>query len=323
MKPIRNQRISIPLGMVLLLLPGMARSESASKPASGDGKEATVTAQVHHMKGLDGIAKGAKGQLEVRSTGLNFCVQEHCMQIPAENLHQVAVSNERVELWGVKGKVLRSVIPDGGGMLAAAVLHKRVDLLSVGYHQPQGDRHFALFQMDAESAERVQKALQPMVVKAPAEDAAACSASQMDAASLRILGSAAEDAAPATYSGLMYEEIFDAFKKQKSIQRVYRLGEAAATGSCPRYTLSFRTEDFHAGNQILRDSLGPIGMLAAATKLNQEMTIRDMSDGKVSTIEVKSAVRGDAPSLTIASAEAKKMAKAFVKFRKHAMHVAG
>jgi hypothetical protein len=57
----------------------------------------------------------------------------------------ISSGNERVERWGTTGRIVRMAIPNGGGLAAAAVMHHKVNELTVEFHDARGAYHGTVF----------------------------------------------------------------------------------------------------------------------------------------------------------------------------------
>src|SRR5579862_4152817 len=79
-----------------------------------------------HVYGLPDIKHNKKGTLTLSADALTFTAKSGNTSIPRSSLTAVSAGNQRVELWGTGGRILRMAIPDGGGIAAAAVMHHRV-----------------------------------------------------------------------------------------------------------------------------------------------------------------------------------------------------
>jgi hypothetical protein len=94
-----------------------------------------------------------KGTLAVSATGLSFTSKVTNSVIPLPSIIAVGAGNQRVELWGMKGRILRMAIPNGGGLAAAAFMHHRVDMLTVEFNDSTGAYHGAVFFLPAKEAD--------------------------------------------------------------------------------------------------------------------------------------------------------------------------
>src|SRR5207253_9413778 len=66
----------------------------------------------------------------------------------------VSSGNQKVEIWGMKGRLLRMAMPNGSGVAGAMVMHHRVDMLTVEYHDKRGATHGAVFFLPAHQADQ-------------------------------------------------------------------------------------------------------------------------------------------------------------------------
>ena len=103
-------------------------SALAQDRVQSDGAQSQIvewnSANVQHVDGLPDAKAKEKGTLAVNATGLSFTGKGARSVIPLRSIIAVGAGNQRVELWGMKGRLLRMAIPDGGGLAAAAFMQK-------------------------------------------------------------------------------------------------------------------------------------------------------------------------------------------------------
>src|SRR5438445_6811503 len=107
-----------------------------------------------HVYGFPDVKPNNKGALTLSADALTFSAKSGNTSIPRSSLTAVSAGNQRVELWGMSGRILRMTIPNGGGLPAAAVMHHRVDMLTVEFNDGRGGNHAAVFFLPANEAER-------------------------------------------------------------------------------------------------------------------------------------------------------------------------
>jgi len=96
---------------------------------------------VVHVAGLMEVKPDVKGSLLVTPETIVFSNGTIRASIPRIRILNVFVGDQRTEPWGTTGKVVRKVIPYGGGAALGAITNGQVDLLTVesldehdGYH---------------------------------------------------------------------------------------------------------------------------------------------------------------------------------------------
>ncbi|MEZ2346428.1 hypothetical protein [Terriglobus sp. RCC_193] len=264
----------------------------------------------------------AKGSLTVDNHGIAFSAKSGRYDVPWAEIAAVSSANERVELWGTTGRIVRMVIPNGGGLAAATVMHHKVNELTVEFHDIRGAYHGAVFFLPAADAAHVMESSTlavpslndpiAMAVSAPKPSISCQGASGLAGAVLVSPPTWTEADVPAAYRAAVYEHIIDRLKKVQGVTHVYRAGEPDTQPVCPQFTISISVVSFKPGNQVARASMGPIGFFAKTTQLVFDATITDVSGHFNKTEPLKATVRGESESLTIADSVAKRLAKLYV-----------
>src|SRR5438105_7963660 len=112
-----------------------------------------------HVYGLTGAKAKENGTLKITASGLSFAGKTSNATIRLDSIVAVGAGDERVELWGMKGRILRAAIPNGGGLVAATFMHHRVDMLTVEFSDSRGGYHAAVFYLPANEAQRAVETL--------------------------------------------------------------------------------------------------------------------------------------------------------------------
>jgi hypothetical protein len=209
-------------------------------------------------------------------------------------------------------------MPNGSGLLAATVMHHRVDLLTIEFVGPHNGYHAAVFLLPANEADRAVKILSaaPITHHDPASNA--CHSSQPQSKTIRIPLPAWNNInVPPAYRALVYEHIVEELRKSSQFDRVYRDGEEDEHGGCPQYTAQFSIKNFKAGNQVERAAMGPIGMFVGTTQILFDVKVSDAQGRMLFNDQIKSTTRGESESTGIAKAVAKKFSKKLAESRKH------
>jgi len=110
--------------------------------------------KAEHAYALPDIKHNKKGTLTLSADALTSTGKSGNTSIPRSSVTAVSAGNQRVELWGMGGRILRMAIPDGGGVAAAAVMHHRVDMLTVEFNDSSSGYHAAVFFLPAKEADR-------------------------------------------------------------------------------------------------------------------------------------------------------------------------
>jgi hypothetical protein len=306
---------------VLLCLPfPLFVHAQAAERSVGSAAPATVewsTPHAQHVYGLPEAKIKDKGALSITAIGLSFHGEMSNTTIPLATILAAGSGNERVELWGLKGQILRAVMPNSSGLLAATVMHHRVDMFTVEFVGANGGYHAAVFFLPAHDADRAVKTLSALPVQYHQPLANVCEKALVQPKTIRMPQPEWSGlTVPAVYRALLYEHMVDELRKSGQFERVYRDGEEAAGNACAQYTARLSVTGFKPGNQVERASLGPVGMFVGTTQMVFDASIRD-ADGRMDFHEqVKATVRGESQNTKVSESIAKKFVKKFVKWRR-------
>ena len=272
-----------------------------------------------HVYGFPDMKPNKKGTLTLSPDALTFSGKSGNRSIQRGSVTAVSAGNQRVELWGMSGRILRMTIPDGGGLAAAAVLHHRVDMLTVEFNDLRGGNHAAVFFLPANEADRALEsfALSPVPPRRGSE--VVCQNAPVEAKSVLVSAPDWDHAeVPAAYRALVYEHIIDRLQRSKDVRQVYRDGEGQNHGGCPQYIVHISISTFKQGSSVQRAFLGPVGMFVGTTQMKFDVTFTDAS-GKLNTREqITATMRGESESTNVADHVAKSLAKHYATVLKNA-----
>ena len=161
-----------------------------------------------HVYGFPDITPNKKGTLMLSADALMFSGKLGNRSIQRSSVTAVSAGNQRVELWGMRGRILRMTIPDGGGLAAAAVMHHRVDMLTVEFNDDRGANHAAVFFLPANEADRALQnfALIPVAPRKVSETV--CQNASVEPKSVLVSAPNWDQAeVPAAYRALVYEHV--------------------------------------------------------------------------------------------------------------------
>lgn len=280
-----------------------------------DATSATWSSQnVQHAYGLPQAKPSDKGTLTVTSEGLSFAGKAEQFAIQRTSVIAVSAGNQRVELWGMKGRLLRMAIPNSGGLAAAGVMQHRVDLLTVEFRDSKGGYHGAVFLLPAKEAERALESFSRIPVVQQEYPSATCQDSTIKPKSVLVsVPDWEKSEVPAAYRALVYEHLIDRLGHIDGISHVYRDGEDRGPGVCPQYTIHIAVSGFKQGSQVQRAVMGPVGFFVGTTQIGFDTTIIDASGRLHAQEQVKAAVRGESESTKVADSVAKNLAKHYSK----------
>lgn len=305
---------------VCLFLSLCLSSLSHAAGMSGGGTQSSASdwssPHAEHVFGLPGAEAKEKGTLLITTTDIVFAGEKNHSAIPLQSIAAVSAGDERVELWGWKGRILRAAIPDGGGLVAATVMHHRVGMLTVEFNDAHGGYHCAVFYLPGEEADRMVQTFRALPANRPETASIECEEHRIAIRTVRVSAPVSNEVeAPAAYRALVYERLVDELSKSKRIDHVYREGEPGGNEGCPQYTMQLTFTGFKQGSQVGRASMGPVGMFVGTTQMAVEMKITDAEGEVKSDDQIKATVRGESESISVAGSVAKKLTKQFADFQ--------
>lgn len=265
---------------------------------------------VQHAYGLTDTKPKQKGTLTVDMDGVTFTGKSSKSVIPAHSIVAVNAGNQRVELWGMKGRLLRMAIPNGGGLAAAGVMHHKLGMLTIEFRDDKGGYHGAVFLMGSDEAERALQSFSGMPMVDRNSPDAVCEASSVQPRSVLVAAPSWDGAeVPAAYRALVYERLVDRLQRTVGVDHVFRDGENQDRRRCPSYTIKISIAGFKAGSQVKRATMGPVGMFVGTTQMTFDATITDASGKLNTTKQIRATVRGESESMNVTDGVAKKLAK--------------
>jgi hypothetical protein len=312
-----NPLSRLSLALILLLSFCISAQLSAATTHVLQQDHASATAvpvwmsnKAEHAYGFPDVKPNKKGVLTLSADALTFSGKSGTTSIPRTSVTAVSAGNQRIELWGLGGRILRMTIPDGGGLAAAAVMHHRVDMLTVEFRDGQGGDHGAVFFLPANEAERALQsfALAPSPIRRASD--AACQNPQVEPGSVLVSTPNWDHVeVPAAYRALVYEHVIDRLRHTKDIGHVYRDGEENDHDGCPQHTIRISIATFKEGSSVKRAFLGPAGMFVGTTQMKFDVTFTDASAKQESSEQITATMRGESESSNVADHIAKNLAK--------------
>ena len=267
---------------------------------------------VQHVYGLPDAKPKDKGTLALSPAGLSFSGKSSRSMIPRQSVFAVSAGDQRVELWGIKGQILRAAIPNGGGVAAAMFMHHRVDMLTVEFADAKGGYHAAVFFLPAKEATRALESFTktPIIPREPQSNA--CQSTDMWPSSILLSApNWTQTEVPAAYRALVYERLYDSLRQVQGVRRVYRDGESSTQQGCPQYTMQLSISGFKQGSQVKRAVMGPVGFFVGTTQMKFDATVTDASGRVVMQEQITATTRGETESTNVAASVAKKLAKQY------------
>ncbi|MEZ2346807.1 hypothetical protein [Terriglobus sp. RCC_193] len=287
---------------------GQATTDASSAVATWS------TVDAKHVYGFPDTKANKKGKLVLSADSLVFTAKSSNTSIPRSSIVAVSNGSDRVEIWGMTGQIVRMVIPDGGGLAAAAVMHHRVGMLTVDFVDGRGGKHSAVFNMSPVQAEAGLATFQkvPVAIQRSAVPKN-CAGVSANPGSVSVMAPNWEGSqVPAAYRALVYEHVISRLQGVKTVSHVYRDGEVPPDGSCPAYTIKIRVQAFKQGNQVYRAALGPVGMFVGTTQVTFDVNLTDATGHLDQREQVKASIRMQSESTEVADKFAKALAKHYV-----------
>lgn len=299
------------LPLLLTFFSPVAYAQTAPPPSAAPSATWSLP-KVQHAYGLPNIRANEQGTLSLDLDALTFTGKSGNTSVPRLSITAVNAGNERVELWGMKGRILRGMIPDGGGLAAAGFMHHKVGMLTVEFVDHDNGYHSAVFFLPADDAEHALASFSQMPMVPRELTGRGCPGAPIAPGSILVATPAWDQAeVPAAYRALVYERLISRLQAVKGIGHVYRDGEAGGRQGCPQYILRLSITGFRQGSQVKRAVMGPIGMFVGTTQMTFDATITDASGAVKATEQIKATVRGESENTNIADSVAKKLAKRY------------
>jgi len=318
-----RSRLVVVLFAALISVPFALNAESFQAPElaptiqTSEKSVVWSAAQAEHIYGLPDIKPHKKGTLTLDTEDLTFAGKSGSTAIPRSSITAVSVGNQRVEMWGLTGRILRMAIPDNGGLAIAAVAHHRIDMLTVEFRDSRGGSHSAVFFLGANQASQAIQAFALEPSSPLPAVTSGCQNAQSEPGTMLITTPDWNGAeVPAVYQGLVYEHLVERFRKAKNLTKVYRDGESIPEGLCPQYTVHLWIRGFREGSSVKRAMLGPVGMFVGTTQMTFDAELIDRTGNVNIKQQVKSTIRGEFESTNVADQIAKKLVKKFEKATK-------
>lgn len=275
--------------------------------------------KVEEVYGLPETKPKTNGTLAIDSAGLTFASRSGQYAIPWASTIAVSDGSERVEMFGTTGTIVRAMIPDGGGLAAAAVMHHKIYDLTVEFHDGRGAYHAAVFKLAGNDAARVldsyRQALPPAQndppdARVPEPTAPSCNTAADSRRGVLVAAPAwGRTDVPAAFRGLIYEHIVARLQHVAGAGNVYRADEHRPLAPCPQYTVRIAAISFRPGSQVERATMGPLGFFVGTTQMVFSVRITDASGDMDATHEFKVTMRGEAQSQNVADGIARRLAK--------------
>jgi hypothetical protein len=265
---------------------------------------------VVHVAGLMEVKPDVKGSLLVTPETIVFSNGTLRATIPRARILNVSVGDQRTEPWGTTGKVVRKVIPYGGGAALGAITRGQVDLLTVESLDEHDGYHGVVFAVPFQKAAAIREQLTANLLPPVKREAPACSEGGETPKSVLLAPiSVSGIDLPDEYRILLYEQLYRQLKARNPGDSFVRTGDLSSGPGCTALTLRVTVKGFRKGNRALRASTGPLGMFLGTTSLSFDINLQDVKDQTLFDAEMKKSDRSDSDSLGLADSIAKSVAK--------------
>ncbi len=265
---------------------------------------------VVHVAGLMEVKPDVKGTFLVTPETIIFSNGTVRATIPRGRILNVFVGDQRTEPWGTTGKVVRKVIPYGGGAALGAITNGQVDLLTVESLDEHDGYHGVVFAVPFQKAAAIREQLTANLVPPIKRATPACSEGESTPKSVLLAPIAITGIdLPNEYRILLYEQLYKQLKAHNPSESFLRTGDLSSGPGCTALTLRVTVKGFKKGNRALRASTGPLGMFLGTTALSFDINLQDVKEKTIFDAQMKKSNRSDSDSLGIADGIAKSIAK--------------
>jgi hypothetical protein len=300
---------------------GQADNFAAHSPSATQTSGWSSTHAVHIL-GMPDVKAKENGTLTITPQHLTFTGKSASATIDLPSIVALSAGNERVELWGMKGRLMRMAVPYGGGAAFATFMHHQRDMLTVEFVDSQGGYHGSVFYLPGNEAEQALRNITPLPVAHHDAPSAPCSIASVRPNSIEVeQPTFGQVDFPVAYRVLVYEHIIDRLRQVPGTE-VHRDEVTDGREHCSQYTMRLSTTAFKPGSQVKRASMGPMGFFVGVTQITLDLEIKDAKGTTVLRDQIKATQRGESESMNVidklAQQVVKKWAKEQKEMQKHA-----
>lgn len=303
--------------LILVCFPNLLLAEEPTSPIPAAPSKSSMEAQ--HIYGLPEASAKARGALRLTATELIFSSNSGSSTVPLASVRAVSAGNQRVELWGTKGRVFRMLIPNGGGLAAAGFMHHKIDTLTVEFLDKRGGYHGAVFALPANQAQGILDQFGKLPAAESRRPASfTCEQGISHPRTIRVTAPVSDqEDLPSAYRMLVYEHLVDRLQKSKKFDFVYREGESDTDRRCAQYAVELSLTGFKQGSQVKRATMGPVGMFVGATQMDFDVKVSDAQGNIALRQQGKASVHTESESITVTDRVAKKLSKRILEVQNH------
>ena len=270
-----------------------------------------------HVLGMPDVKAKENGALIITPEYLRFSGTSGSSTIDLPSIVALSAGNERVELWGMKGRLLRMAVPYGGGAAFATFMHHQRDMLTVEFVDGQGNYHGSVFYLPGNEAEEAVRTITPIQVVHRDVPTETCSFAKVAANSILVKQPTANSSEmPVAYRVLVYEHIIERLRQSPGAY-VVRDGVSESRNNCSQYTMQLSTSAFKPGSQVKRASMGPVGFFVGVTQITLNLEITDAQGRTVMRDQITATQRGESESVNVIDKLAHQVVNKWTKEQKH------
>lgn len=193
-----------------------------------------------HVLGMPEIKAKENGTLTITPQRFTFSAKSASSTIDLPSIVAISAGNERVELWGMKGRLMRMAVPYGGGAAFATFMHHQRDMLTVEFVDSQGGYRGSVFFLPGNEAEQALRNITPSAVAPREGPSVPCAVTGVKPNSILVKQPTfGQTDFPAAYRVLVYEHIVERLRKVPGIE-VQRDGQE----NCSQYTMQLSMTAF-------------------------------------------------------------------------------
>jgi hypothetical protein len=269
-----------------------------------------------HVLGMTDVKASENGILTITPAHLAFTAKSASSTIDLPSIVSLSAGNESVELWGMKGRLMRMAVPYGGGAAFATFMHHQRDMLTVEFVDSQGGYHGAVFYLPGNEAEQALRSITPSPGTAHHRPGLPCPIASRVPHSITVKQLTPDQSdLPAAYRVLIYEHIIDRLHRAP-LSVVHRDEASDGRGDCSQYTMRLSTTAFKPGSQVKRASMGPAGFFVGVTQITLDLEITDARGTTVIRDQIKASQRGESESMNVIDKIAQEVVKKWAREQK-------
>jgi hypothetical protein len=263
--------------MVALLLVGQMIPPANPQETPGPVNAVQLT-------GLAGVKDNAKGTLRVENGNLQFAYGKKHSDLGVTSIQDIVTGADSEKAVGKTVGMISMAAPYGGGRFLS-LFRKKIDTLSVQYHDGDGAVHGAIFTLPVGAADGIKKELVAQGAATastgePNQGASSRSSSpnkedkvavsqehkpgKMKASAVQVkMIESDEIRLPAEFRIALYENLVKQLEKAGKFQRIYRDGDNNASRAAELVVLHSSVRGFKAGSERARQ----VTTVAGATSI--------------------------------------------------------